>query len=78
MWRQFKRLLSHVRSIPATSLFHSSREAIVLIILEMWEKHINIDAVIACAQLSFDSSVDDIFPDKTQEARCNTPVHFWA
>ena len=35
----------------------------------MWEKHINIDAVITCAQLSFDSSVDDIFPDKVQDAR---------
>jgi hypothetical protein len=69
VWRQFKRLLTHVRGIPPLNLFHSSKEAIIHIILDLWEKHINIDAVIACAQLSFDSSADDIFPDKIQDAR---------
>ena len=69
VWRQFKRLLTHVRGIPPLNIFHSSKEAIISIILDLWEKHINIDAVIACAQLSFDSSVDDIFPDKIQAAR---------
>jgi hypothetical protein len=69
VWRQFKRLLTHVRGIPPLNLFHSSKEAIIDIIIDLWEKHININAVIACAQLSFDSSVDDIFPDKIQDAR---------
>jgi hypothetical protein len=69
VWRQFKRLLTHVRGVPPSSLFHSSKDAIINIILDLWEKHINIDAVIVCAQLSFDSSADDIFPDKIQDAR---------
>ena len=69
VWRQFKRLLTHARSMPPTSPFHPSKDAIITIIIDMWEKHINLPAVIACAQLSFDSSVDDIFPDKIQEAR---------
>jgi hypothetical protein len=69
VWRQFKRLLTHVRGVPPSSLFHSSKAAIINIILDLWEKHINIEAVVICAQLSFDSSVDDIFPDKIQDAR---------
>ena len=69
VWRLFRRLLTHVRGIPPTSPFHTSKESIITIIIDLWEKHVNIDAVIACAQLSFDSSVDDIFPDKIQDAR---------
>jgi hypothetical protein len=69
VWRQFKRLLTHARGIPPISIFHPSKEAIINIILDLWEKHINIDAIVACAQLSFDSSVEDIFPDKIQGAR---------
>ena len=69
VWRLFKRLLTHVRAIPSNSLFSSSKDAIITIIIDMWEKHINIDAIIVCAQLSFDSSVEEIFPDKIQDAR---------
>jgi hypothetical protein len=68
-WRMFKRLLGHVAGIPSTSLFYSAKEAIKTVIIDLWEKHINIDAIVICAQLSFDSSVDDIFPDRVQGAR---------
>ena len=69
VWRLFRRLLTHVRGIPLISPFYASKDAILTIIIELWEQHVHIDAVIACAQLSFDSSVDDIFPDNIQDAR---------
>ena len=65
---QFKHLLTHVRGLPATSLFHPAREEVVSIILDCWEKHINLDAIISCAQLSFDSAVDTIFADNVSTA----------
>lgn len=69
VWRTFKRLLGHVEGIPSTSIFHGSMDAIKTIIIDLWEKHINIDAVVVCAQLSFDGSVEVIFPLKLQSAR---------
>lgn len=60
-YQQFKTLLQHVKSTEPTSLFHSSMDDIVNIIIDMWEKHVNIDAGVMCAQLSFDPAVDTIF-----------------
>ena len=69
VWRLFRRLLTHVRGTPPHSPVHASKDAIITIIIDLWDKHVDIDAVVACAQLSFDTSVDDIFPDKLQGSR---------
>jgi hypothetical protein len=69
MYNQFKQLLRHVRCTPSTSHFHSSIGAITNIIVETWEKHVNLDAVVISAQLSFDSSVDTLFPEKIMSSR---------
>ncbi len=61
VYQQFKRLLQHVKALESTSIFHSSQSAIVNIIMKLWEKHINIEATVCCALLSFDGAADAIF-----------------
>jgi len=58
-----------VRNLPLTSIFQSSTDAIINIILDLWERHINIDAICVCALLSFDKRVDRIFPGREQFSR---------
>jgi Protein of unknown function (DUF 659)/hAT family C-terminal dimerisation region len=60
-YQQFKTLLRHVKDTKTTSFFHPVKDDIVNLILDTWEKHVNLNAVIACAQLSFDTAVDTIF-----------------
>jgi hypothetical protein len=61
VFQQFKRLLQHVRGLQLTSIFQPAKDDVINIIIDMWEKHINLDAIIICAQLSFDSATDAIF-----------------
>jgi hypothetical protein len=61
VFQQFKRLLQHVRGLQLTSIFQPAKDDVINIIIDMWEKHINLDAIIICAQLSFDSAADAIF-----------------
>ncbi len=69
VYRQFMTVLQHVRALDTRSFFHPSKEDITNIIIDMWEKHINLDAIVICAQLSFDSSMDAVFPDKILQAQ---------
>ena len=57
-YSQFMALLTHIRGLRSTSLFYTARDDIATIIINMWEKHINLHAIVCCAILSFDSSVD--------------------
>jgi hypothetical protein len=68
VYQQFKRLLQHVKALESTSIFHSSQAAIVNIIMRLWEKHINVEATVCCALLSFDAAADTIFEDKIPAA----------
>ena len=69
VWRVFKRLRTHVGGVPPTNPFFASKEAIITIIIDLWDKHVNIDAVIACAQLSSTP------PSTTSSlTNCSTPV----
>ena len=60
-YSQFKALLTHAGAIKSSSVFYPVRHDIIDIILDMWEKHININAIICCAILSFDPSVSTTF-----------------
>jgi hypothetical protein len=69
VYRQFKKLLLHVRAIDSTNPFHASKDAILGVIINLWEEHVNLDSIVICAQLSFDKNVDVIFPNNIQSAR---------
>ena len=68
-YKQFKVLLKHVADTPISSPFHGAVSAISHVITGVWEKHVNWDAIITTAQLSFDSTVDEAFADKLMTAR---------
>lgn len=68
IYQQFKALLRHVKSTPTTSIFHAGKDDVTNIIIDMWEKHININAIISCAILSFDTQLDTALEARTSEA----------
>lgn len=68
IYRQFKTLLRHVKSVHTTSIFFDAKYDIGNIIMDMWEKHINMNAVICCAILSFDTKLDRGLEERTGEA----------
>ncbi len=68
IYRQFKTLLRHVNNVHTTSIFFHAKYDIVNIIVDMWEKHINMNAVICCAILSFDTKLDRGLEERTGEA----------
>ena len=67
-YAQFKTLLRHVRDIAPASMFWSAKDDITNVILDMWEKHTNFNAIISCGLLSFDASVKEMFPTRLQAA----------
>ena len=68
VYTQFKHLLLHAQSIPPTSIFYSVKDDVTNIIINMWEKHVNIKAIISCAILSFDAELDPALEPMTSEA----------
>jgi hypothetical protein len=68
IYQQFKSLLRHVKSTPSTSIFRAAKDDVTNIIIDMWEKHINIKAIISCATLSFDTQLDPALEARTSEA----------
>lgn len=69
LYQQFNMLVRHIHDTPASSFFHSVGSRVLEIIQTMWERHVNIDAVVICAQLSFDQSVITAFKDRLTAAR---------
>jgi hypothetical protein len=67
-YTHFMALLTHVRSIKPTSMFYLAKDDVTNVIIDMWEKHININAIICCAILSFDSSVKEMFDKQIHAA----------
>jgi Protein of unknown function (DUF 659)/hAT family C-terminal dimerisation region len=67
-YNQFKILLNHISSIRHTSPFHAAKDDLAILILDLWEKHINLNAVVCCAILSFDESVYTNFQNKIYTA----------
>jgi hypothetical protein len=68
IYQQFKALLRHVASIPSTSIFHSAKGDLTNIINSMWYNHMNVNAIISCATLSFDKDLDPELELLTSEA----------
>ena len=58
---QYRDLLVHVNATSPTSLFGPAKEGVRQILLDMWEKHVVEEAVIACAVLGFDEHVNSCF-----------------
>jgi hypothetical protein len=67
-YQQFKNLLRHVQSIPSTSIFYAVKDNVINIIIDMWEKHLNVKAIISCATLSFDAELDPALEEWAGEA----------
>ena len=68
IYQQFKSLLHYVKSIPLTSIFYAAKDDVTNIIINMWEKHINANAIITSAILSFDSKLDGALEERASEA----------
>jgi hypothetical protein len=58
-----------VKDTPSSSFFHPVINDILLVIAKHWTNHVHTNAVICSALVSFDTSVDTAFPDKTVAAR---------
>jgi hAT family C-terminal dimerisation region len=69
IYQQFNTILRHVQDIPTSSCFYPVRDTITKAISTYWNKHVNIEAVVMSALLSFDLSVNTAFPDKLDAAR---------
>ena len=69
LYQQFNIVLRHVQDLPATSCFYAVKDKIVDIIRGHWQKHVNLDAVVISAQLSFDASVTSALPEHVDTAR---------
>jgi hypothetical protein len=67
-YSQFKSLLKHVSSLKSTSVFYAAKNDITTMIIDLWEKHVNVNAVICCAILSFDPSVNAMFENQIYAA----------
>ena len=63
-YKVFSRLQHHVDSIGRGDFFEPSKAAILSVILDMWDKHINLNAVVICASLSFDTDAELTFAGK--------------
>ena len=68
-YKQFKQLQQHVNRLHSTDFLYPSKDAIINAILDMWDKHINLNAVVICAHLSFDDAADLLFADKLDPAQ---------
>jgi hypothetical protein len=69
VYQQFNTIIQHVKDTPSSSFFHPAVNDILLVIAKHWTNHVHTNAVICSALVSFDTSVDTAFPDKTVAAR---------
>lgn len=68
-YKQFKYLQQHVTRLVPADFLYPSKDAITNVILDMWDKHINLDAVVICAHLSFDNDADLLFAGQLDSAQ---------
>lgn len=68
-YKQFKHLQNHVNRLQPADFLFPSKAAITDAILDMWDKHINLDAVVICAHLSFDNDADLLFARQLDSAQ---------
>ena len=64
VYEQFIMLLSHVRALKQDSAIYAAKDGMLNVILDMWERHVNYDAVAICAVLSFSPDAAVVFKDK--------------
>lgn len=69
VYKVFRRLQLHVNRLKPGDFFYPSRDDVLHAILDMWDKHVNLNAVVICAHLSFDSNSDITFSDKINAAQ---------
>ena len=69
VYEQFMMLLLHVRTLKQDSAIYAAKDDILNVILDMWERHVNFDAVAICALLSFNPDAETVFKDKLVSAR---------
>jgi hAT family C-terminal dimerisation region len=68
LYQQFTTILRHVDSTPSTSCFHSAISDIHNLILTVVDTHVDMDLVVACSLLSFDTHTASLFPDRLKKA----------
>ena len=69
VYKVFLKLQQHVSAVKRTDFFCDKRQDILDAILDMWDKHINVYAVVTCAALSFDTHSDVVFRDQKHDAQ---------
>lgn len=69
VYQQFRTVLRHVRQVGASSFLHECKDDVVTAIVDRWERHINLDAIVMCALLSFDRVATVMFEDSLNDAR---------
>lgn len=68
-YKVFTTLQRHVNRLQRTDFLYPSKYDILNVILDMWDKHINLNAVAICAHLSFDESADITFSASLDDAQ---------
>lgn len=69
LYSQFKVLLQHVDALSPASCFFPSKDEIHNLVIAVFDKHVDMDLVIACALLSFDPHATTLFPSRLKAAR---------
>lgn len=69
LYDQFKLILQHVEALPSTSCFYSAKDDLHNLVIAVFDKHVDMDLVIACALLSFDPHTASLFPSRLKNAR---------
>lgn len=69
LYDQFKAILLHVDTLPLTSCFYSAKDALHNLIIAVFDKHVDMDLVIACARVSFDPHILSLFPSREKSSR---------
>ena len=69
LYQQFKVILQHVESLPLSSCFYSAKDELHNLVIAVFDKHVDMDLVIACALLSFDPHTVTLFPTRLAGAR---------
>jgi len=68
LYQQFTTILRHVDSTPSSSCFYSAKTDIHNLILNVLATHVDMDLVVACSLLSFDTHTASLFPDRLKKA----------
>ena len=68
LYQQFTSILRHVDSTPPNSCFHSAVDDIHNLVLTVLDDHVDMDLVVACSLLSFDTHTAALFPDRLKKA----------